>query len=159
MSIKGYDRWDKFAGYFACLFAIGVAFFPTTPPNSTGRTELIGYLHYSFAALLFLTFAIFCLCLFTKTDLTRTPTPQKLKRNWVYRICGSIILICIVLIFIVKRAAFGGLVAPYSPVFWLESIAVITFGVAWLTKGEMILKDEKSEGSTAEYTAAAGRSV
>jgi hypothetical protein len=29
-----------------------------------------------------------------------------------------------------------------DPVFWLESLAVVAFGVSWLTKGEMILKDE-----------------
>jgi hypothetical protein len=33
-------------------------------------------------------------------------------------------------------------VQALHPVFWLESTAVIAFGVAWLTKGEMILKDQ-----------------
>ena len=27
-------------------------------------------------------------------------------------------------------------------IFWLETIAVLAFGVSWLTKGEAILKDE-----------------
>jgi len=30
----------------------------------------------------------------------------------------------------------------YAPIFWLEGIAVIAFGVSWLTKGEAILKDK-----------------
>jgi hypothetical protein len=29
-----------------------------------------------------------------------------------------------------------------TPVFWLESTAVISFGFSWLTKGETILKDQ-----------------
>ena len=30
-----------------------------------------------------------------------------------------------------------------APIFWLESLAVVAFGVSWLTKGEAILKDEE----------------
>src|SRR6267378_5672793 len=30
MSCRGYDRKDEIAGYLACVFAIGVALFPTT---------------------------------------------------------------------------------------------------------------------------------
>ena len=30
----------------------------------------------------------------------------------------------------------------YDPVFWLETIAVVAFGISWLTKGEAILRDE-----------------
>ena len=29
-----------------------------------------------------------------------------------------------------------------DPMFWLESLAVVAFGISWLTKGEAILKDE-----------------
>jgi hypothetical protein len=32
--------------------------------------------------------------------------------------------------------------APYSPVYWLEAIAIIAFGASWLVKGEAILKDD-----------------
>jgi hypothetical protein len=28
-----------------------------------------------------------------------------------------------------------------APVFWFEGLAVVAFGVSWLTKGEAILKD------------------
>jgi hypothetical protein len=34
------------------------------------------------------------------------------------------------------------LIKKLDPVFWLESLAVVAFGVSRLTKGEMILKDE-----------------
>ena len=29
-----------------------------------------------------------------------------------------------------------------NPVFWLESLAIVAFGVSWFVKGEAILKDE-----------------
>lgn len=32
--------------------------------------------------------------------------------------------------------------APYSPIYWPEAIAIIAFGMSWLVKGEDILKDE-----------------
>ena len=31
----------------------------------------------------------------------------------------------------------------YTPVFWLESIALFAFGISWLTKGELIWTDKK----------------
>jgi len=143
MSCRGYDWKDTIAGHLACLFAIGVALFPTTPSTgATSQDELIGTIHLSFAALFFLTLAYFSLVLFTKTAPDKTPTPRKLQRNTVYRVCGITILACILLIVVVKIPAVKAMLDRISPVFWLESIAVIAFGVSWLTKGETILKDQ-----------------
>ena len=145
LSTRGYDRRDRIAGYLACIFAVGVALFPTTPQrDATSPDKFIGILHYTFAALLFLTFAFFCLKLFTETDKKKSPTRRKLQRNNVYRVSGFVILACILLIVVVKLPAVKPLVERLKPVFWLESLAVVTFGVAWLTKGEMILKDEEA---------------
>ena len=57
----------------------------------------------------------------------------------MYKVCGSAILVAIVLTVVVARVAAA---KTLNPVFWLESIAVVAFGVSWLTKGEAILKDE-----------------
>jgi len=143
MSTRGYDRKDEIAGRLACAFAIGVALFPTTPySDPTSKEKLIGSLHWSFAALLFLTLAYFCLALFTKTAPDRIPTRRKLQRNAVYRICGRTILASILLIGVLALPPVELLVQRFTPNFWLESIAVVAFGVAWLTKGETILKDQ-----------------
>ncbi|PYV16594.1 MAG: DUF998 domain-containing protein [Acidobacteria bacterium] len=141
MSTKGYDRKDKIAGILACVFAVGVAFFPTNPCTGVAQHKLIGALHLSFAALLFLTLAYFSLVLFTKTDPMKIPTRQKRQRNAVYRICGYTILVCIFLIVVGKLPGIETHVEWLTPVFWLESIAVLAFGVSWLIKGETILKD------------------
>jgi hypothetical protein len=142
MSTKGYDKRDMIFGMVASMFAIGVALFPTSPESdATSEEQIIGTLHLTFATLLFLTFAYFCFKLFTLT--AGNPTKRKLHRNTVYRICGTIIVACIVLIAVVHLPSIAKLAAPLKPVFWLEAIAVMTFGVAWLTKGEAILKDEK----------------
>ena len=91
---------------------------------------------------LFLTLAYFCLKLFTKTAPDKTPTRRKLQRNTVYRVCGYTILACILLAGVVALPPIKTLLERLSPVFWLESGAIVAFGVAWLTKGETILKDE-----------------
>ena len=141
ISCRGYDWRDEIAGRVACVFAVGVALFPTNP--CAGGTSLIGYLHLTFAALLFLTLAYFSLALFTETDPDKTPTPQKLQRNIVYRVCGYTILLCILFIAVIKLTPLKSLLERLTPVFWLESLAIISFGVSWLTKGETILKDER----------------
>ena len=145
LSTRGYDRRDEIAGRLACLFAVGVALFPTSPcPGSTAQHEVISKVHWSCAALLFLTLAYFCLALFTETAPDKRPTRQKGQRNVVYRICGWAIISAIVLIAIVKLVpSLNSSLAPLDPEFWLESIAVVAFGLAWLTKGEAILKDQE----------------
>jgi hypothetical protein len=45
------------------------------------------------------------------------------------------------LIVVVALPAVKPLVERLTPVFWLESVAVVAFGVSWLVKGETILKD------------------
>jgi hypothetical protein len=155
MSATGYDKRDAIAGYVASVFAIGVALLPTTPDTSaTPQDKIVGVLHLTFATLLFLTFAFFCFKLFTLT--AGNPTRRKLMRNKVYRVCGAIILACILLIAAVKLTPLGKAVAQLEPVFWLEAVAVMAFGVAWLIKGEAILKDEETATAKMAKKAAAG---
>src|SRR5216684_4235708 len=140
MSCRGYDWKDEIAANVACVFAIGAALFPTTPYLcATSQDKFIGKLHLSFAALLFLTFAYFSLRLFTQTSPDKMPTRRKFQRNTVYRVCGYAILACILLIFICKRPSIEPHVEQLNPTFWLESVAIIAFGISWLTKGETIL--------------------
>ncbi len=144
MSTRGYARDDEIAGRLACVFAIGVALFPTTPSADATRLEsIIGDVHLTFAALLFLTLAYFSLALFTMTGPENNPTPRKLQRNKVYRVCGYTILACIVFMFVAALPPVKPFVDSLSPRFWLESVAVFVFGVSWLTKGGSILKDQQ----------------
>ncbi|MCP3962946.1 MAG: DUF998 domain-containing protein [bacterium] len=144
LSYRGYKPVDNKFGNLGFVFALGVALFPT-PPESPSRLDVfIGYAHFAFAGLFFLTLIYFSLCLFTKTHPNRPPTPMKLKRNRVYWACGYTMLLCIVLIvvFYVLPAGVRSIIAAHSPVFWLEAIAIVAFGISWLTKGEALLRDE-----------------
>ena len=145
LSYKGYERKDDIAGDLACAFAVGVALFPTRPPDSASSlAETIGTFHFIFAASFFLTLSYFSLFLFTKTNPEGVPSRRKLQRNKVYRVCGFTMVLCLLLILIEGRLpnALKESLKAYHPVFWLESIAVVAFGISWLTKGEAILKDE-----------------
>src|SRR5207245_1163167 len=139
-SYRGYDREDEIAGKIASVDAIAVALFPTNPKDAlTG--SWVGRIHFTSAVILFLTLAFFSLVLFRKTDPTKLMTPQKKKRNRVYGVCGVLILVAIAgsgISFLFRDSAFFEL---YAPVFWFESLAVVSFGVSWLTKGEAILTD------------------
>jgi len=92
------------------------------------------------AALLFIVLALTSLFLFTKSD-TPNPSPKKQMGNVWYGVCGWAILACIALIGLhgllqnFDKALYDR-IGGCKPVFWLEAGAVISFGVAWLVKGE-----------------------
>jgi hypothetical protein len=64
-------------------------------------------------------------------------------------------LACIVLIVVAALPPIKAIVERLEPRFWLEAIAIVAFGVSWLTKGEAILKDQEVP-SVAPQTLAAG---
>lgn len=132
---RGYERKDDIAGDLACLFALGVALFP-----STSASQAIQTVHFISAAALFIVLSYFSLFLFTKTDKDVLPPPKK-RRNVIYKICGVIMLVCIVSIALYYALLQNTSVAAIKPVFWLESLALWVFGISWLIKGETLLKD------------------
>jgi len=142
LSYRGYEPVDDRAGNLACLFAVGVALCPTAPSTGVSAAQrLVGALHLTFASAFFLTLAYFCLVLFTKTNPARQMTERKKERNIVYMVCGYTILACIGLVLVDVAFFRDSAVQAMDPVFWLESAAVLAFGVSWLTKGEAILAD------------------
>lgn len=149
LAYKGKKRRDDIAGDLACLFALGVALFPTSQGDEITR---IGVLHYVSAAGLFITLAYFCLVLFQEDDIG--PTDRlKPARNKVYRICGFVIVGCIIGILAVNVLAMLGVTLPtfIAPVFWLEAIAIWAFGWSWFVKGKglNILRTGSGERSAA----------
>jgi hypothetical protein len=144
-SYKGYTRVDDIAGDLGCIFAVGAALFPTPPAGATSSgARLIGYAHVAFSALFFLTLTYFALFLFTKTNPNKSPSKRKLQRNKVYRICGYTMLISILLIALYFFLP-NTLTSPFralNPIYWLEALTALAFGISWFTKGKAILKDE-----------------
>jgi len=147
---NGYDRRDAIAGNIACVLALLVAFFPTSvteplPPCilSAYENKISSSIHFFSAGGFFLILAYFSIFLFTKKE--PKPTRMKLKRNKLYRICGYIILGCILVmavLFLLDNLSHGELLKMYNPTIWLETVALWAFGISWLVKGNVILKDK-----------------
>lgn len=138
-SYRGYERKDDIAGDLGCLFALGVAIFPTT-----SETAWIRMVHYVSATLFFLILAGFSLFLFTKSG--GIATPQKQRRNNIYLTCGVTMLVCIALIPLYNLFLDDSAIAVFHPVFWLETFALWAFGISWMTKGELISEDARRRG-------------
>lgn len=130
---RGYDARDRRAGNLACLFALGVALFPD---NGTALEQRV---HALSAAALFLDLAYFSALLFTRSG--GNPTPQKLKRNRIYRACGWAIVACIAAIALYFATGRPEALRPLRPVFWLETLALWAFGFSWFVKGETVWRD------------------
>jgi hypothetical protein len=132
----GYNKWDNITGNLAGFFAIVVAWFPASEPGVGG---IVNAVHFVAAALFFVTLAAFSLFLFTRKD--DHPTNNKLKRNVIYIICGAVMLASMIamLVYFIINGSSG----TSSFIFWAETIALVAFGVSWLTKGGTLYPDEK----------------
>jgi len=148
MCSRGYDHMDEIVGYLAGIFALGVAFFPSENPYSAGYSKLdveIGYVHTGFAALMFLAIAFFCLFLFPRSSAHARLTRRKRHRNRIYAACGGVIVACIVVMMTFTAESVADWPRPAHSLLACESLALMAFGVAWLTKGEGILRDKPHE--------------
>ena len=144
---KGIDDNDDRVGNLAGVCAIVVALFPTEPSGGIDLPRTFaGSVHVVFAALLFLTLAYFSLVLFRKSDPDRPRSPEKQKRDRVYRVAGYTILASIALIGILGGVRALDLVSQevvqaveaWNPAFILETTALIAFGISWAVKGQAI---------------------
>jgi len=142
---RGYDLSDEIAGYLAGALTLGVALFPPVNPHSAAYTRFevdIGFIHTGFATLMFLVLAYFCIFLFRRSSPDRPLTPRKRHRNRIYGACGATMIVCIVVMVTLTLRAVSQARHPSHLLFWFESLALAAFGIAWLTKGEGILKDK-----------------
>jgi amino acid permease len=134
---KGYGRADSIASKLAGVFAVGITLFPTAPAPR-------GVVHFAFATLFFATLIYYSYFLFTKTNAEpgQPPTISRTKqRNRVYKRCAVIMLICIGLAALYSLVPSLQASLPsdsYHPIFWLEALADVAFGISWAIKGEAL---------------------
>lgn len=144
LSYRGYESIDNIYGDLACVFAIGVALFPALPDGAISvGFNLTDHVHLIFSSLFFITLIYFSLCLFTKTDKKEPLKGRKLHRNNIYKGCGYIMTVCILLmvIFAILPREMALRFEPLNPIFWLEAAAIMAFGFSWLIKGETLFAD------------------
>lgn len=132
---RGYDRLDRWATNLVGFFAVCVAFFPTT---ECGPLDLSGKIHFFSASCFFVLLACISLFLFTRSRSGNHG--KKAARNKIYSVCGLIMLICLAAIAVYFQR-YDMEYTGSAFVFWTETVALLAFGISWLTKGGTILPD------------------
>ena len=117
----------------AAFAAIGVAIFPC---YCGGHEEIIPYVHYVSAAVMFLILAAFCYSFFKRARGKRYP--QAKFRAYIYAVCGLIIAasIAVMALDFVLGGAISSKVRRIT--FYCETTALIAFGVAWLAESRIL---------------------
>ena len=146
---SGYDKLDFWMAKAAGLLGFFVAIFPDDPDATNTCTikclqnipTWMSTFHFISAVTFLLILAYFSIFLFTKTG-GKPITPEKKKRNIIYRICGYTIITCLVILALYFAIpALKEKFSAYSPVLIFETLALWAFGFSWVVKGEFILKD------------------
>jgi hypothetical protein len=151
ISYKGYEKVDNFVSDVSGLCALGMIIFPTG--MYSGKIVKVGmfmigdniseFIHLGFGTLFFLMLSYNSVFLFTK----RPPgilSLRKKRRNMIYRICGIVMFIALLCILIYTLFLRNTIFAKYDPVLIFESIALFSFGISWLIKGNTFFKDQLS---------------
>jgi len=127
-------RADRIVGAMGGAAALVVALFPTIAPGGLPApswwTPMTGVFHYVAAVVLFLSFILFAIWLFRRSDTPRRRDRplDKRRRDDACLACGLVMIACVVW---AGMASFAD-----APIFLPESIAVVAFAVSWLVKGE-----------------------
>ena len=156
VTYKGYELIDNIITTISGIASMGIAAFPCWAPEVVGQRvgllqldPSVSYIVHGVCALcFFILLAVNSLFLFTKTNPDKQMTEKKKQRNMVYVVCGVIILIA--LAGLVLSVIFGekwGL-SSFKLMFIFETVMLVAFGISWLVKGELILKDGKPDDGT-----------
>lgn len=129
---EGYDKLDNIICTLAGIFGICICIFPCgiIPIRNVGTfqipSNISAWLHNVSAFIFFGLLAFNSLFLFTKS--AGVMTPEKKKRNIIFRVCGIGMLASFLLLIPLWNVSFG---------IWLvEAIALMFFGISWLTKSQ-----------------------
>jgi hypothetical protein len=143
---KGYKNpviWknDSLLTNIAGGLAFGIAFFPTNPDTCCQKIYtlipicegFLGVAHYAFAATFFIILAILSIKVFTIGQMENIDISISIfNENGIYRICGYLILLFIVLI-----PVFSAFKVMHATLI-LEAFALFAFGTSWLIKGRAL---------------------
>lgn len=134
MCYDGYDWRDNLITTISGVFGIMIVLFPcacSVAGATVGFFQLpvaiSNIIHCASACAFFILLSINSLFLFT---LGESNTPQKKKRNLVYRICG-IGMLCAISLMVIP-------VSFFAKTFIVEAIALTFFGISWLVKGNAL---------------------
>jgi hypothetical protein len=144
LAYKGYGR-DNWVANLGCLFAVATAVF-----DSQASHVWMVWLHFLSALGLFAVFIVFSLLLFPQSKLKRQEfkAPQR-RRNLIYALSGWSMVILIAALILCFLLGLEKVLGQLRLVFWVETLMLWSFGIAWLTKGQQFwLKDDQTPCSS-----------
>ena len=139
---NGYDKQDAIVCTLAGIFGLAICLFPCwfNGVYKVGilflKQSISNKIHNISAIVFFILLAYNSLFLFTKT--TGEMTPEKKKRNIIFRVCGIGMVASFLLLIPLSKVDCG--------IWIVEAIALSFFGVSWLTKSQCyswLFKDKK----------------
>jgi hypothetical protein len=158
MGMIAYDRYQRIdyqVTNWIGVFTFGVAFFPTNVNHSITSCVITSVtnpfhnaIHYICASIVFILLGWMSLKLFVRTgDGIKPIEKSKIIRNKIYTVCGWVIFACIFSMLIYSIYVDRDTLTVDSPkvIFWLEYLALATFGVSWMVKSGLILTDDVLE--------------
>lgn len=155
---RGFKPIDFFVSCTAGIFALFVVFFPTGNLGEmccdTQMKYAVTYIkpsafrvgfHYVSAGIFLSCLSYMSIVLFTKSDKSAEHRgSRKITRNRIYRICGVLMILAILVIvaglFEIIPDKFY---TDHHLTFWMETLAVESFGFSWLIKGDTFFQDSK----------------
>ena len=162
LTYQGYDKLDSRITNVCGAATIAVALFPTSNPGF--KPTWVGHVHPVVAGIALAGQALMALqftqsvprdgtahwlddvkrllraLVFRYAQRVHDEHGKKLTRNRIYSGCSWLIIIGVVLA-LAQNFWPDSVKAETQWLFWFESLSIASFGVAWLVKGETLLKD------------------
>lgn len=149
-SYYGYSILDRIVYVLSGVSCLGIALFPcyNKAYDLVGtfqiNSKLADSLHTACATIFFLLLAFNSYFVFTKTDPKGVIqiTPEKKKRNKIYKTCGIVIFSSLILLGLSMLFLNPLVIKTLRLIMIFEIVSLTAFGISWLVKGEAIFKDK-----------------
>jgi hypothetical protein len=128
---NGYTGSEMMLSKVAAMAALGVPLFPCA---CDGHPNLVPYVHWTSAAVMFVTLAYFCYGFYNRAR-NKGHLEGKV-RALIYALCGITILLAILTIVLHERFGLGTGTPRFT--FFGEATALVAFGVSWLTASRVL---------------------
>lgn len=133
LAYNGESRKEMFSSKLAAVAAFGVAMFPC---SCGGHIEVIPYVHYISAAIMFSILSYFCFIFYKRAK--SKGHAQAIRRSYIYSICG-VVIISSMAIMAIDYLTQGELSAViHRLTFYCEGSGLIAFGISWLTASKVL---------------------
>lgn len=129
---NGHTTTESVASKIASVAAVLVASFPTACDGC--KTSVVSIVHYAAAAVLFSMLAYFCFVPFRRG--IKNQGGKKARRSGIYLACGSVMVGCMIAIFIANQVLPKEIVMGLQVTYFGEAAALMAFGIAWIASGK-----------------------